>query len=429
MSGASLRKAKFLIIFLVFMFFSSGYSFGQASLYINQPVDKLITYEPVIKISGKASEIGQLMVNGISIDLDRNGGFLAGLKLQPGKNYVGISAVPTKGKKILKTIRILRLVSFPDMDMLYEGKTHWAKKAIIDLATLGIIEGYPDNYFYPTVWISRGELATWLCRTMGLATKVPQRDVFYDVPKEHWRAPYIKAVVEAGGMKAFSKNLFGISDVALRSEVTEIMRATLKIPLPKKTLQVFRDVPLTLKGAPDIYVTYVNKLVKGMSKTEKIFKPEDYVTRAQVAILFSRVPSIQKKISLLYDFNKDYSGKVLCKINTAPIIEMAVVDPREIIVGEKSWITISAKVVDKEGQEDISRVTVDLSALGGPPDAEMFDDGTHGDGVANDKIFNLKFIAAPGVSGEKKLELKAVDKSTWEGKGAVKLFVVMPIKQ
>jgi hypothetical protein len=132
------------------------------------------------------------------------------------------------------------------------------------------------------------------------------------------------------------------------------------MPVPKKISQVFRDVPVTLNGAPDIYVAYAKKLVNGMSRTEKIFKPDYYVTRAQVAILLSRVPSIQKKISLIYNFNIGYTIKVLCKINTAPIIELVAVDPREVIMGKKSWITISAKVMDREGMEDISRVTVDL---------------------------------------------------------------------
>ncbi|MCX5725945.1 MAG: S-layer homology domain-containing protein, partial [Candidatus Saganbacteria bacterium] len=212
MPGTYFKIAQFLGIISLLMLFCSSHSFGQASLAITEPHDKLITYEPVIKISGKASEIDKLVINGISIDLNRYGEFLAGLKLHPGKNFVEISATPMKGKKINKTIRILRLVTFPDMDMLYEGKKHWGRRATIDLSTAGIIEGYPDGYFYPSVWISRGELATWLCRTMGLARNVPTRDVFYDVPKEHWRAPFIKAVTDARYMKAFSKNLFGIND-------------------------------------------------------------------------------------------------------------------------------------------------------------------------------------------------------------------------
>jgi hypothetical protein len=54
----------------------------------------------------------------------------------------------------------------------------------------------------------------------------------------------------------------------------------------------------------------------------------------------------------------------------------------------------------------------------------MFDDGTHGDESAKDGIYALKFVFTPAVSGENKLDIKAVDRSTWEGRSAAKLFVV-----
>lgn len=418
------RVVVFLLISLIFLWIPT-YAFAKAILHIKEPTDKLITLKPVIKITGKTLEIKKLVINGILVDIGENGDFEAFLKLHPGKNFVKVSAIPVEGKKIIKTIRILMLVTFADLEILYGRKKHWARKEIINLVTLEIIEGYPDGNFYPKRWISRGELATWLARTMNLSLRSPKEDVFYDVPKEHWRAPHIKAVVDAEYMKGRSRNLFGVSDAALRSEAIQVIRKTLRIPIPDKVISVFEDVPLSHKAAGDIYAAYLRKLVKGFSLTRKIFKPSGYITRAQAATLFFRVPSVRKKVRVLYNFAKGFDKKALCKISTPPVVIWLEIDPSEIILGEKSWLTISSNVTDRQGLEDLSRVTVDLTKIGGPPDADMFDDGSHGDEREGDGIYTLKVLASPKDTGEKKIEVNAVDRSSLMKKRSAKLLVVM----
>jgi hypothetical protein len=56
-------------------------------------------------------------------------------------------------------------------------------------------------------------------------------------------------------------------------------------------------------------------------------------------------------------------------------------------------LTITAQAGTPRGKP--AAVTVDLSELRGPPDARMFDDGTHGDGDANDGVYGVKFAIDP----------------------------------
>ena len=56
-------------------------------------------------------------------------------------------------------------------------------------------------------------------------------------------------------------------------------------------------------------------------------------------------------------------------------------------------------------------VTVDLTPLGGKPDAMMTDDGTGGDKVAGDGIYSLQTTVDPGIgNGLKDLVLTSTDR-------------------
>ena len=125
------------------------------ALEILSPKDKLITREDRSTVSGKARGLKEVMVNGEIIDVEADGTFSAGLVLHPGKNLVEASAYDETGEKISAERRILRIVSYPDIEALFKGKPYWARKEVIYLSSLQVIEGYPDGTFLPKNFISK----------------------------------------------------------------------------------------------------------------------------------------------------------------------------------------------------------------------------------------------------------------------------------
>jgi hypothetical protein len=85
---------------------------------------------------------------------------------------------------------------------------------------------------------------------------------------------------------------------------------------------------------------------------------------------------------------------------------------------------LRAEVASRESFAPISKVKVDLSAIGGVPDAEMFDDGERGDEAAGDRIFSLNISYQPKQTGERRFEVTAIDRLGWQGKGEASILIV-----
>lgn len=249
------------------------------------PKDKTITWSTRVPIKGVAPKAKQVDINGTAADLERTGDFSAMALLNPGKNEVIIKAIYPGGKTSSQKIRILRKVTSDDLKSLFKGRAHWAKEQILTLLTLGIIENYPDNLFQPQRSLSRGEFATWLARAKELRTFRQKKDVFYDVPKEQWRAPYIKAVVEKGYMKGLKNNKFGIDEKIDRVDaVIAVAKANGLEPL-KLSKSPFSDVKPGSEGAYYIFSAYKNGWIIGVSGKGKIFEPNKDMTRGEIAVL------------------------------------------------------------------------------------------------------------------------------------------------
>jgi hypothetical protein len=390
-----------------------------AAAVVFEPQDKSRTYTEVIMLRGRTEAAGTLEVNLRPIKIDPDRTFSCGLVLRPGKNLVEVR----RGEQ-RQLIRVLRLVTYPDIEELYDGKKHWARGQIVYLSTLGIIEGYPDGNYYPAYPVTRGEFATWLSRVKKLSVLKLQQDEFFDVPKEHWRAPFIKAATDAGYLKGYSGETFGIDDPISRSEAAEIAVQTEGLQIIEKIRPLFVDVPQEEKGAPPIYTAREKGLVIGVSSGLPIYDPERALTRAEAATLLSRFISAQDSIRYLFDYEKGYSEAKFCGLNVAPEIISFTAEPGEINVNQVTTVKLRATIAPRANFSPISKVKVNLSQVGGMPDAEIFDDGTHGDETAGDAVYSLNILYTPGETGENVLEVTAADRLGWEASRTASLLVV-----
>jgi hypothetical protein len=387
--------------------------------------DKQTTIRDRLILTGQAIGATKVIVNGEEVDLKDDGRFKVGLVVNVGKNLV--VAVAKRGSEEKKlSMRLLRLVTFLDISGPGE-KPHWAKKDIIDLAALGVIEGYPEGRFKPGNPVLRGEMATWLVRAKGYAVKTLDRDPFLDVPKEHWRAPFIDEAVKRGYMTGYPNGFFGIDDLLTRASAATVVRRSEELSATPPDEKIFVDVSTSVRSYDDINRAYKAGLFIGVSKTRKVFEPTRPMTRGEAAKLLSRFSEIKAASADLLNFDAGYGEERLCRVNTEPEIVSAAADPVRAPRDGKTPATFFVTVSDRQGLSDISQVRVDLRAIGGPPDALMFNNGENGDEKAGDATYSLSVVIGGETDlGVKRLLITVMDRSGWEAKGSLNFSVVKP---
>jgi hypothetical protein len=408
---------KKIFLALLFVFFLSHTVFSASKLEITSPRDGTRTYSIRAIINGAAGGAKALSINGTKVETGKSGKFSAVALLKSGKNLIRITAAYSDGTTLTKNIRILRIVTYDDIEQLYKGRSHWAKNDILALSTIGIIEGYPNNIFETGKPITRGELATWIARSKSLPETKPKEDVFFDVPKEHWRAPYIKAVVDAGYMRGVSGDRFGIEDTIKRDEAMEVITKAYDVKIASFPSNMpFMDVTTGTEYANFIISAYNSGLVKGVLGKDKLFEPERDIKRGEVALIISRTTYVKKLKAVLFDYDIGYTSDRYSSISTSPIIRKISAIPGKVPADGKTPLTLSAEIFDAQGKNDISQVWIDLSVIGGPNNAKM--------NLGRNGSYELSFVlTTETTSGDKILTIGALDKSGLKTTGNVKFTV------
>ncbi|MEK5060932.1 MULTISPECIES: S-layer homology domain-containing protein [unclassified Paenibacillus] len=111
-------------------------------------------------------------------------GVVESIKADPVFYHQGDPNIDQKGYKVELTMTLIKkdgydatsVVQFQDLETT-EGKDHWARTAIEDMANLGIVvvtelDGTPVLYFRPEDFITRAEFVTFLMRTKRLIERI-----------------------------------------------------------------------------------------------------------------------------------------------------------------------------------------------------------------------------------------------------------------
>lgn len=186
--------------------------------------------------------------------------------------------------------------------------SHWAYKAITEVAQKGLVTGYTDGTYKPSAQVTRAEFATFLSRIFEGEKRVAAN--FKDVPSTHWANDAIQEGLAVGFIQSsdFSNNKFEPNKAMTRGEMSRWLANGLAHVNADygKAIEEMATSSLTLIPIPEFYKGGVNKsdlpyigialgtgLLSGYE--DFTFKPSGNTTRAEVATILIRFMDVMKK--------------------------------------------------------------------------------------------------------------------------------------
>lgn len=167
------------------------------------------------------------------------------------------------------------------------SETHWAYWDIYYLYVDGSIGGYGDGTFRPENTVTRAEASKIISETLDYTYQEPHYASFTDVMQGHWAYMYVQPLADRGIVSGVTPTLFHPNDKLTRAQMAKIITLAYDLPPgPPYGSTGFQDV-----DADAWYGDYVNRLVGAGITTGyngTLFKPNDYVTRAQIAAFVNR---------------------------------------------------------------------------------------------------------------------------------------------
>lgn len=162
-------------------------------------------------------------------------------------------------------------------------------EAIQQVANAGYISGYPDGSFKPDKSISRAEVASILNQYLqdeGRITTNEDKNTFTDVSNSSWYAQAIKNVTKLGIIVGDGKGHFRPNDTITRAELAAMVNRMENYQL-NGTYFLYADIPYESWYALDTMVAYSNGIMKGTSSSK--FEPNLKATRELFAVTLNNV--------------------------------------------------------------------------------------------------------------------------------------------
>ncbi|WP_274309161.1 S-layer homology domain-containing protein [Solibacillus daqui] len=187
---------------------------------------------------------------------------------------------------------------------------HWAATTIYDFVAKGYMQGYEDGTFKPNQTTTRGEAAVIIARTMGIDLTTDFKPSFQDVPETH---PYYKQISKLTELGVLQDSYFFYPNAQLkRSEISKMIALAYGIEVDNQNKSGFKDLSKNFWAKDYIESLADVSIVQGITASK--FEPNQYVTRAQIALLTKRGMAFKgqlEKKDVIYDFlQKDYISTV-----------------------------------------------------------------------------------------------------------------------
>ena len=180
---------------------------------------------------------------------------------------------------------VVNALPFKDVDSVL-----WAKDAIADLYSKGIINGKSDSTFAPDDHILREEFVKMAVSFLGLEV-TNANTAFSDVDSGAWYAPYISAAVKAGIINGYSESIFGVGNYITRQDVAVILSRIAKLQ-GSSEIAFADEADISDYAKEAVQVLSANGIING---SDGAFMPKNNCTRAETAVMIHRLSKIMKE--------------------------------------------------------------------------------------------------------------------------------------
>ena len=171
-------------------------------------------------------------------------------------------------------------------------KSYWAFDYIGEMQAKGIINGYPNGYYYPDNYVERCEFAKIMVGAAGLRLDTPYQPYFWDVSEDDWFYSYVETAKNyLTGYTSFGQYYFRPNNYALREDIA-VALVKLKGYDTKSADQnmlktMFSDYDsISTSAKPYVAAAVERGLVSGYE--DGTFRGQDSISRAEAAAMLWR---------------------------------------------------------------------------------------------------------------------------------------------
>ncbi|WP_176222110.1 C40 family peptidase [Tuberibacillus sp. Marseille-P3662] len=164
------------------------------------------------------------------------------------------------------------------------AKSYWAYEKITKLSKNNVINGYKDDTFRPRQTISRAEVAQILANHFNLDTSSSSGS-FSDVSSNFWGAGAINAADKAGYIDGYKNGTFKPNQPITRQEVAALFTKVFNLSADTRKVD-FKDVSEDDWSYDSIQAMAAAGLTTGYKNNT--FKPKEETTRAEFVVFLYR---------------------------------------------------------------------------------------------------------------------------------------------
>jgi hypothetical protein len=206
------------------------------------------------------------------------------------------------------------------------------------LFELGVVDGYPDGTFRPDAPVSRAEMAALLVRATGLeATEAGP--LFIDVPLDAWFAPFVEALRVAGITTGCAIDRFCPEGAVTREQMALFLARAFQLPLP-----VVPGRTSPLNGLPATGLAMARRLIAVKIDNAFAARPQSGIQNADAMMELMVEGGLSRMVGLFHHSDSTYIGPVRSVRPTDAVLES--LGATVGISGAQPWI---ADMVAAEG--------------------------------------------------------------------------------
>lgn len=159
---------------------------------------------------------------------------------------------------------------------------HWAEQFILRAYNLDIVSGYPNGKFMPDKAVTRAEFVSMINSALNLNSSSYFNTDLKDVLAGQWYYPYVTAAVTAGYAGGYSDNTFRPNNYISRQEAAVMLSRVLPTYKEKGSLKSFKDYKQVAQWATAAMEKMNGRQYMGAYSDGRLH-PSDPLTRAQTA--------------------------------------------------------------------------------------------------------------------------------------------------